>query len=131
MVAYLFTSHFQPSPNPSNTACNTGKRRAECTDLPLKAHSLHSKRYAVPSQGRRCFWIPWGPNTECARATQRWSKQKRTKLPMAVKADGVVKGMYVPIINQAEEEKTPVDQVDEEKTPNGCESRRGHNTFIG
>ena len=45
--------------------------------------------------------------------TQRWIRRKRRKLPTAVKMDEVVQNLCNPTVDQAEEEKTP----------NGCDSR--------
>ena len=39
--------------------------------------------------------------------TQRWIRRKRRKLPMVVKADEVVQDLCNPTVDQAEEEKTP------------------------
>ena len=36
--------------------------------LPASTQPIHSKSYAVPSCGGRCYWVPWGPNTESAKA---------------------------------------------------------------
>ena len=48
--------------------------------------------------------------------SQRWIRWKRRKLPTAVKVEEKVQNICV----------QTVDQVDEEKTPNRCEGRRGH-----
>ena len=50
--------------------------------LPASTQPIHSKSYAVPSRGGRCYWVPLGPNTESARAN-----------------------LYDPMVKQADEDK--------------------------
>ena len=123
-VWVLITSRFQSSTLGSNAACSIAKKRAECVSLSLPVRGIHSKPYAVPSRSGRCYWGQWHHNSEFCKGdiceTQRWNWPKRRKLPKTVKGDEVEQDTYIPT----------VDQTEEEKTPNGCASGRGHTEHI-
>ena len=78
--------------------------------------SAFSWRGVLQGAVRPCHWICVGDFC----TTQWWNRRKRRKLPMTVNADEVVQDLCDPT----------VDQTQEEKTPNGCDSGWGRTSYI-
>ena len=70
---------FQPSPLASKAAGSTVKKGAERISLSLSVRAyIHSKSFAAPSRGDRCYLGPKGPNTEPVRANLYGQAAERT-----------------------------------------------------
>ena len=78
--------------------------------------SAFSWRQVLQGATRPQHWICEGDFC----TTQRWNRRKRRKLPTVVKVEEVVQELCDPTVDQAEEEKTP----------NGCDSGWGHTSYI-
>ena len=144
-VWLLITSRFQPSPLASNAACSTAKRRAECVSPSFPVH-ISSPQQVLCSAFCGSRWYHEAPILNL----QGWHLPDPTvdKFPTAVKTDEAVQGMCVPKVDQVEEEKSyngcesgtvRTEHVypnggsgGRRETSNGCDRRRGHiYTFVG